>query len=456
MKVDFAKRASDHLHYDMDPIVRSRLDNDFYKSLMRQFVYRNHPEVEVAFGMTNRTTDVRLADIIPIEAMREQLDHARTLKYENKDLIYLKGNTFYGQENIFKEDFIQSLRDSTLPDYELSANKETGQFVLRTQGKWDQVTDWEDHILTITNEMRNRQILRTISPAHMQITYARAMAKLFAKLEKIAEYPEIHIAEFGTRRRHSYPWQKWVVEMMMEVLGDQFVGTSNTYIARELGCEAIGTNAHELPMVYAALAASKYDDGSPEQAQAVYNSQYEVLTDWAKDYDNNLLIKLPDTFGTTQFLNGLKDGAPDWTGARPDSKEAVEAGEELIDFWKKSGQDPLTKKIIFSDGMDVDTGAYPINGTDIIQIHKTFSGRTQDTYGWGTMATNDFLGCVPGNYDALKPISIVCKAICANGRPTVKISDNPAKAKSIDPSEIDLYQKIFNTENTSNFRTTVV
>ena len=53
--MDFAKRASDHLHYDIDPIVRSRMDTDFYKILMRQVIASRHPLAQVRIALKNRT-----------------------------------------------------------------------------------------------------------------------------------------------------------------------------------------------------------------------------------------------------------------------------------------------------------------------------------------------------------------------------------------------------------------
>jgi hypothetical protein len=53
--------------------------------------------------------------------------------------------------------------------------------------------------------------------------------------------------------------------------------------------EAIGTNAHELPMVYAALA---------EDDAALARAPYDVLADWHEEHDGNLRIILPDTYGT--------------------------------------------------------------------------------------------------------------------------------------------------------------
>ena len=66
--------------------------------------------------------------------------------------------------------------------------------------------------------------------------------------------------------------------------------------------------------------------------------------------------------------------------------------------------------------------------------------RVKVSFGWGTMLTNDFRGLVAG--DALAPFSLVCKALSANGRPTVKLSDNPAKA--LGPADqVARYKRVF-------------
>ena len=450
--MDFAKRAVDHLHYDIDPIVRNRLDIDFYKLTMGRVIHEKHPLTRVEFALQNRTTDVRLADIIPIEVMRAQLDHAQKLRYSASELIWIRGNTFYGQEGIFPPAYIDALRTSRLPDYELSKNEETGQFDLRSHGTWLDTKDWETIKLSITNELRNRVIMSQLSPMQLDIMYARAKTKLYAKLERIKQFPNIKLGDFGTRRRHSQPWQRHVVEMMIEILGEQFVGTSNCHLAKELGVEAIGTNAHEMPMVYATLAAVEH----PDDDEALRQSQYQVLKDWTNVYGPNMTVFLPDTFGTTQFLENAPAGIEYWNGARPDSKDPYEAGEELIDWWKAKSQNPLSKAVVFSDGLDVRIEGYEPNGIDLIDIHSHFTGRVNDTYALGTMGTNDFIGCVPGDPLALKPISLVCKVQRANGRPAVKISDNPAKAASPSQEEIARYMRAFGAEVIGNNRTTKV
>ena len=154
------------------------------------------------------------------------------------------------------------------------------------------------------------------------------------------------MSDFGTRRRHGFLWQRWCVEAMQEGLGDSFIGTSNVKHAMDTGLEAIGTNAHELPMVYAAIARDE---------QELRESPYAVLRDWATMYGGNLLVVLPDCFGTTAFLRNAPDWVADWKGARPDSKPPLEASRELIAWWRSRGRDPHEKLIVLSDAMDVDS-----------------------------------------------------------------------------------------------------
>ena len=154
----------------------------------------------------------------------------------------------------------------------------------------------------------------------LDVLYARAKAKLWSKVERLRilerERGRCRVSDFGTRRRHSFLWHRWCVEAMQEGLGDSFIGTSNVKHAMDTGLEAIGTNAHELPMVYAALA---------EDDEALREAPYKVLKDWAKMYGGNLLVVLPDCFGTTSFLEHAPDWVADWKGARPDSKPPIAA-----------------------------------------------------------------------------------------------------------------------------------
>ena len=417
--VDIATRVWNH-KWKIDPIVRSLIDTDFYKLLMCQSVFRNKRDTNVTFSLINRTKSIRLAELVDEGELREHLDHVRSLSLSRGESTWLRGNTFYGKRQMFRPDFMEWFETMTLPDYHLE--KRDGQFELTFEGTWPEVMLWEIPALAILMELRARAVLKDLGRFELQVLYARAMTRTWEKVEALRDIPDLTLADFGTRRRHGFLWQDWCVQAMTEGLGSSFVGTSNCLIAKNRDLEAIGTNAHELPMVYAALAET-----DEELAQA----PYDVLADWHEEHDGNLRIILPDTYGTVQFLKNAPDWLAGWTGIRIDSGDPAEGANTAINWWKSRGEDLSQKLIIFSDGLDVDK---------IIELHKRFASQVRISFGWGTMLTNDFRGLVPN--DGLAPFSLVCKAVSANGRPTVKLSDNPRKAMG-PADQIDRYKRVF-------------
>ncbi len=417
--VDIATRVWNH-KWKIDPIVRSLIDTDFYKLLMCQSIFRNKPDTTVVFSLINRSTRIRLAELIDEGELREQLDHVRSLSLSRGESTWLRGNTFYGKRQMFRPDFMEWFEGMRLPPYHLE--KRDGQFELTFEGAWPEVMLWEIPALAVLMELRSRAVLNEMGKFELQVLYARAMTRLWEKIERLRKIDGLKIADFGTRRRHGFLWQDWCVQAMQEGLGSKFIGTSNCRIAMRRDIEAIGTNAHELPMVYSALA-----DSDNELRQA----PYRVLADWHEEHDGNLRIILPDTYGTEGFLKNAPDWLAGWTGIRIDSGDPVVGAETAIRWWLDRGEDPREKLVIFSDGLDVEK---------IEELYARFTGRVKVSFGWGTMLTNDFRGLVAG--DALAPFSLVCKAQSANGRPTVKLSDNPAKATG-PAEEIARYRRIF-------------
>src|SRR5215203_2814024 len=96
--VDIATRVYNHT-WKIDPIVR------------------RHRDVEVTFGIHNRTTRVRLADIVDAGELREQLDHVRTLSLSRGESTWLRGNTFYGKRQMFSPEFVAWLETFRFPEY---------------------------------------------------------------------------------------------------------------------------------------------------------------------------------------------------------------------------------------------------------------------------------------------------------------------------------------------------
>jgi nicotinate phosphoribosyltransferase len=456
MIVNFAERA--HVHnWELDPITRSLLDTDFYKLLMLQFIWKHFPTTPVCFTLYNRTSSVSLAKSVPRELLVQHLEHIRTLRFAKSELIWLAGNTFYGRRGIFQPEFLDWLeKDFRLCDYELTTID--GEYQLSFEGPWTAATMWELYALSTMNELRTRSSLKGMTEFDIDILYARAKTRLWGKIEQMRGVPGLRVADFGTRRRHSFLWQEYAVNAMATVLGKTFTGTSNTFLAYKHDLEAIGTNAHEIPM---ALAAMAHGDAELKQAQ------YRMLELWQQSYEGALLIMLPDTFGTTQFLEGAPDWAADWTGQRVDSKDPFVAGDEYIEWLQKRGRDPRKKLLIASDGLDVNDilalhahfsgtihdGFAPrdfVNATDFLDSGKwTMEQRIRFSAGWGTLLTNDFRGCHPHDSNTFDPISLVCKLTSAEGRPAVKLSDNYAKAMGPE-SEIERYRSVFGTAGVSN------
>jgi nicotinate phosphoribosyltransferase len=422
--LDIATRVYNH-KWQIDPIIRSLIDTDFYKLLMCQSVFRNKPDTVVRFSLINRSKDIRLAELIPESELREQLDYARGLKLARGESTWLRGNMFYGKRQMFRPDFMEWFEQYQLPPYELAVKD--GQYELTFEGRWHEVMLWEIPALSILMELRSRAVTQAMGRFELQVLYARAMTRVWEKIEALRGIEGLRIADFGTRRRHGFLWQDWCVQAMLEGLGDvvqggAFTGTSNCLIAMRRDIEAVGTNAHELPMVYAALARN--DD-------ALRAAPYRVLADWHEEHSGNLRIILPDTYGTKGFLQNAPDWLAGWTGIRIDSGDPAEGAETAIAWWQSRGEDPRQKLVIFSDGLDV---------AKIRELHARFAGRVKVSFGWGTLLTNDFRGLVPG--DALAPFSLVCKAVSADGHPTVKLSDNPVKAMG-PAAEIARYKRVF-------------
>ena len=418
--VDIATRVWNH-KWKIDPIVRSLIDTDFYKLLMCQSIFRSKPNTQVTFSLINRSINVRLADLVDEGELREKLDHVRSLSLARGESTWMRGSTFYGKRQMFTPEFMDWFETMRLPTYHLE--KRDGQYELSFEGSWPEVMLWEIPALSVLMELRGRAVLGDMGRFELQILYARGMAKLWEKIEHLRKIDNLRLADFGTRRRHSFLWQDWAVQAMTGGLGEKFVGTSNCLIAKNRDLAAIGTNAHELPMIYSALAQTD---------EALRQAPYDVLSDWHEEHDGNLRIILPDTYGTDGFFNNAPDWLAKWTGIRIDSGDPIQGAENAIKWWKTRGEDPAQKLVIFSDGLDV---------AKISELQSLFHGRVRVSFGWGTLLTNDFRGLVPN--DALEPFSLVCKAVSADGRPTVKLSDNPNKAMG-PADEIARYKRVFN------------
>ena len=251
-KTDIARRVYNHT-WKLDPIVRSLLDTDFYKLLMLQMIWGLYPKVDATFSLINRTTSVKLADEI------DEQRAARPARPCAHAALLQEGDDLAGRQQLLRPQ--ADLRAGVprlagrFPAARIRAHASaTASTSSNFPGPWMDTTLWEIPALAIINELRSRAAMKEYGPFTLDVLYARAKAKLWAKVERLKRCPDIRISDFGTRRRHSFLWQRWCVEALKEGIGDAFTGTSNVLLAMDTDLEALGTNAHELPMVLAALA----------------------------------------------------------------------------------------------------------------------------------------------------------------------------------------------------------
>ena len=396
------------------PIIQSLLDMDFYKFTMGQWVLRRYPDVPVRYAFTNRTAHVRLADALDTATLRRELDHVRTLRLNNSELHYLRGTNEYG-DRMFKEDYLHFLKDFCLPPYELEVVD--GQLQLEFPGVWSEAIYWETLALSIIDELYYQALLERLSPFERDVVLATGTLRLAEKIKVLHARPDITFCDFGTRRRFSKAWQRYVNTTLAQELPEQFLGTSNTDDALQCGLLPMGTSAHEMYMVMAGIMHDNDD--------TIRASHNRILQEWWEEYGWGLSIALTDTYGSEFFFRDMTaEQARNWKGLRQDSGDPIAFGEAAIVFYQRHGIDPHDKLLIFSDGLDLGT---------ILKLADHFAGRIRISFGWGTNLTNDL------GFGAL---SLVIKAVEANGQRAVKLSDNLAKATG-EPQDIARFKRIF-------------
>ncbi|MEK7583977.1 MAG: nicotinate phosphoribosyltransferase [Patescibacteria group bacterium] len=398
------------------PIITSLLDTDFYMFTMGNLIFQRYPDVPVVYGFRNRTKGVRLAEIVNESDLRCELDHVRTLRFNNSELHYLRGTNEYG-DRMFPEKYLQFLRELQMPPYELRVTD--GTFDLRFPGKWSEAIYWETLALSIVNELYYRALLERMRPFERDVIEATGRIRLAEKIKILRENTDITFTDFGTRRRFAKLWQQYVVRTTADELGPQrMLGTSNTEIAMILGLLPMGTSAHGMFMVLAAMMGQGGDE-------ALHASHNQVLRDWWDTYGFGLSIALTDTFGSDFFFRDMtRDQAHQWKGLRHDSGDPIAFGEKAIRFYRSHDVDPREKLLVFSDGLDIQT---------ILKIHSHFKDRVRVSFGWGTNLTNDL---------GLSSLSLVVKVIEADGSPAVKLSDNLAKATG-PVFAVERYKRVF-------------
>ena len=389
----------------MTNIITSLLDLDLYKITQMQFAFHQFPETECTYGFKCRSGE----DLRPYaDEIRREINSLSELVFTGEELQYLNNLSF------IKDDFLEHLASFTLdPHKEVQVHASGDEMRIEIAGTWVDTILYETLCLSIVEEVYFKH---NSDPDKMVL---QGLETLRENID-LAEQSNFKFADFGTRRRYSKEWQRCVVRIFNnDAVKRGFIGTSNVDLARRYDLPPVGTMAHEYFQAMQVLAPSL------EETQAF------ALECWKKEYGDELQIALTDIFGMDTFLADFTpEMARHFSGLRHDSGDPKEWGEKAIEFYKKNDIDPLTKMLVFSDGLDFPT---------MKDLSEYFEGKANVSFGIGTNLTNDV---------GVKPLSIVMKMITCNGKPTAKISDSPGKLMCRDEEYVQRVNKMI-AEKTS-------
>ena len=195
----------------------SILDNDFYKFTMQNAVINLFPKAKAHYIFINRGNHKFPEGFAA--ALRKEIDQLSQLKLTKPEKEFLFKNCPYIAPTYL--DFLQGFRYD--PD-EVTIEQNGGDLTVNIKGYWYRTILWEVPLMFLICEL------------YYEITGGKRISDeevaLVAKT-KIEKYKElgITIADFGTRRRHSYEVQKITVDALKENGGSTFIGTSNVHLA---------------------------------------------------------------------------------------------------------------------------------------------------------------------------------------------------------------------------------
>ncbi|MEK2125246.1 nicotinate phosphoribosyltransferase [Vibrio parahaemolyticus] len=385
-------------------IIQSALDFDVYKVNMMSAVAALYPDAMVSYKFIVRSEE-DLSELLP--EVKAEVLKLQDVRFTEDEIAYMKRVAPY-----LKPEFVEALCHFRFnPQSDVSFHNKTmsdgsSQLRITINGLWKETILYETIIMSIVSEVRSRQRWSDIPFEQFQTVLEDKVRYLKAELER-RNITNFKFADMSTRRRFSFQAQRTMLEYLSKELPQCLTGTSNYHLARELDLTPIGTVAHEWFMGHQALVN-------------VRDSQKIALQRWQKMFNGALGIALTDTIGIDAFLKDFDEELSHaYVGVRHDSGCPFTWGEKMIAHYESLGIDPMTKTLVFTDGL---------NFEQALDICEHFQGRVQVSFGIGTSLANDMGNYVNDQGEAYQPLSIVIKMVTCNGSPVAKISDEPEKA----------------------------
>ncbi|MBP3943297.1 nicotinate phosphoribosyltransferase [Sphingobacteriaceae bacterium WQ 2009] len=380
----------------------SILDNDFYKFTMQYAVVKLFPRAMARYQFINRGKHKFPAGFD--KKLRASIDEMAKLKLSKSEKDFFSNTCPYIDPTYF--DFLQGYRYD--PE-EVTILQDGEDLEVHIEGYWYRTILWEVPIMSLICELYYQETGQVRQTDEQVLELAKTKIEKYDKLN-------ITIADFGTRRRHSFEVQDLVVGNLKKFGKGTFIGTSNIYFAMKYNTKPIGTHAHEWFMFHAAKFGFKM-------------ANLLGLEHWSDVFRGDLGIALSDTYTTEKFFEQFdKKLTKLFDGVRHDSGDPIEFADKTIAHYIKNGIDPTSKTIIFSDGLDYEK---------VERIARYCKGKIGTSFGVGTNFTNDV---------GLKSMNIVLKMTETqpeDGKwtPVIKLSDEPKKHTG-DIETIDLAKKL--------------
>jgi nicotinate phosphoribosyltransferase len=397
-----------------EQIITSAIDNDAYKLHMMQVVYEKYPTLQVEYDFKCRSNE-DLTMLLP--AIREQISLLENVYFTEDQLQYL------GRIPFLKKSFLNTLRDFRFNASFVSYNIIDNELKITIKGSWLHTILYEVPILAIVSEVRNKHKFSDIPSEQFRKVLMEKTNYLKDQIAQRGLEKHYKFADFGTRRRYSYHTQRQVAEHLAHAFPENFIGTSNYHLARELNLKPIGTMAHEYLCAHQAIV-------NPRDSQKV------ALEVWNEVYRGHLGIALTDTITTDAFLEIFDLSLSKlYDGVRQDSGDPYIWGDKFEKHYRGFNIDPMTKNHVFSDGLDFESS---------LDICENFKDRINTSFGIGTFLSNDMGDFISEQYGVYKPLSIVIKLMDVDGHPVAKISDEPNKSMCRVPEYLSYLKYVHN------------
>lgn len=369
------KHQTININYNMKAtqIITHFTDNDLYTFTCQYYILKTYPTAEVSYNFFDRNKTKYVHGFANL--LREQVNYMKDLVITDEEIDFMKKKLYYLPSWYFT--FLKGYRFN--PDEVVIKQDDEGFLYVTITGKWYSAIMWEMPILSCISELLH-SLNGDKAKYDIQYEYANSFKKMYGAIKH-----GLYISDMGTRRRFSFEHQRNVIKACVEAqrialrnleCKGKFVGTSNVWFAKEFDLTPIGTMSHQIVSF-------------EENVSGVYECNNQTMNKWSECFDGLNGIYLYDCFGDKVFFNNFRTKyAKTFDGLRVDSGKEEEQVDKIVNKYKELGIDPLTKTVVFSNGLNIERCK---------EIFDYCQNKIKCSFGIGTHLTCDIAYCKPSN-----------------------------------------------------------